>query len=319
MNLRQLELLRAVIRNETTIGAGRELGLSQPAVSNAIKHLEDQLGFALFERINNRLFPTVEARSLYEDSKPIFSLHAALELRAQDFRENKAGQVRVISTPPLGYSIIPKALREFQLDMPNVKVSFDVRRFEHVLESVDTGIAELGFVMALGEHKSMLDSELLHSGSMVCVMPVGHPLAEKKIIMLEDLAGHNFITLDRNTRMGNLVRKIFEDAGVLHRFSAEVRYCHAACLLASNGVGVAIVDPLSPLCVQNDTIVVRPLEPVCGVSASVVYSGKRPLSRVAKAFLAKVRKVMTVCMTSDMEGGSLIPESLSEIGRQAKH
>lgn len=292
MNLRQLELLRAVIRNETTIGAGRELGLSQPAVSNAIKHLEGQLGFPLFERINNRLFPTVEARSLYADSEPIFSLHAALELRVQDFRENKSGQVRVISTPPMGYSIIPKALFSFQQDMPKVKVSLDVRRLEHVLESVDAGIAELGFVMALGEHQPMLEAELLYSGSMVCVMPVGHPLAEKSVILPEDLAEHRFIALDRNTRMGNLVRMIFEKACVPYQFAVEVRYCHAACILASNGVGVAIVDPFSPLCVQQDAILVRPLSPSCEVSASAVQSGKRPLSRVARTFLAKVRATM---------------------------
>jgi DNA-binding transcriptional LysR family regulator len=293
MNLRQLELLRAVIRNETTIGAGRELGLSQPAVSNAIKHLEGQLGFPLFERINNRLFPTMEARSLYDNSEPIFSLHAALELRVQDFRENKAGQVRVISTPPMGYSMIPKALAAFQRDMPNVKVALDVRRLENVLESVDAGIAELGFVLALGEHQPMLDSELLFSGRMVCVMPAGHPLAAKSVIMLEDLAEHKFIALDRNTRMGNLVRTIFEDAGLPYQFSVEVRYCHAACILAANGVGVAIVDPLSPQCVQYDAIVVRPLHSVCEVSASVIRSGKRPLSRVAKTFLARVRTVMS--------------------------
>ncbi|MNI06575.1 HTH-type transcriptional activator CmpR [compost metagenome] len=292
MNLRQLELLRAVIRNETTIGAGRELGLSQPAVSNAIKHLETQLGFPLFERINNRLFPTMEARSLYEDSEPIFSLHAALELRVQDFREHKAGHVRIIATPPMGYSIIPKALSAFRRDMPNVKVSFDVRRLEHVLDSVDAGIAELGFVMALGEHQPMLDTERLYSGSMVCVMPLGHPLADKTVIMPEDLAQHTFIALDRHTRMGNLVRTIFDKANVPYQFSIEVRYCHAACILASNGVGVAIVDPLSPLCVQQDAIVVRPLSTSCEVSASAVQSGKRPLSRVAKAFLRSVRVAM---------------------------
>lgn len=300
MNLRQLELLRAVIRNETTIGAGRELGLSQPAVSNAIKHMEGQLGFALFERINNRLFPTVEARSLYDDSEPIFSLHAALELRVQDFRENKAGQVRIISTPPMGYSIIPKALSSFQRDLPNVKVSLDVRRLEHVLDSVDSGIAELGFVMALGERRPMLDSELLFSGSMVCVMPVGHPLADKDVIMPDNLAEHTFIALDRNTRMGNLVRSIFETAGVPYRFSVEVRYCHAACILASNRVGVAIVDPLSPLCVQHDSIVVRPLMPICEVSASAIQSGKRPLSRVARAFLGRVRMSMQAHFEKDV-------------------
>ena len=111
MNLRQIELLRAVVRCETTVRAAQELGLSQPAVSNAIKHLESQVGFPLFERVNNRLFPTAEARSLYEESEPIFTLHAALEARVQDIKENRAGHIRIIATPPLGYGVLPAALR----------------------------------------------------------------------------------------------------------------------------------------------------------------------------------------------------------------
>ena len=58
MTLRQLEILRAVIRHRTTVAAADELALSQPAISNALKAMEAQAGFALFERVNNRLFPT---------------------------------------------------------------------------------------------------------------------------------------------------------------------------------------------------------------------------------------------------------------------
>ncbi len=64
LNLRQLEILRAVMRLRTTVGAAREIGMSQPSVSNAIKSMESHLGFPLFHRVNNRLMPTEEARSL---------------------------------------------------------------------------------------------------------------------------------------------------------------------------------------------------------------------------------------------------------------
>ena len=84
MNLRQLEILRAVIRHRTTVAAADELALSQPAISNALKAMEAQAGFALFERVNNRLFPTSEAMALYKESEAIFALHAKLENRVRD-------------------------------------------------------------------------------------------------------------------------------------------------------------------------------------------------------------------------------------------
>jgi len=290
MNLRQLEVLRAVIHCETTVGAGRELGLSQPAVSNAIKHMESQLGFPLFDRVNNRLFPTAEARVLYRDSEPIFMVHAALEAKVQDLKENRTGQIRLIATPPLGYSVIPVVLRRFLKRRPRVKVFFDVRRFEHVVESVENGVAELGFVMGLGDYPA-LESESVFDGRMVCVMPRDHPLSKKAAILPSDLAGRPFIALEHGSRLGTIERQAFAQAGTPFEFAVEVRYCHTACVLAESGVGAAIVDPLSPYCGGHTDLEVRRFEPETPISASVVRSRRRPLSRPAEAFLEELRKM----------------------------
>jgi len=290
MNLRQIELLRAVVRCETTVRAAQELGLSQPAVSNAIKHLESQVGFPLFERVNNRLFPTVEARTLYEESEPIFTLHAALEARVQDIKENRAGHIRIIATPPLGYGVLPAALRNFLVKRPKVRVSFDIRRFEHVLESVENGTAELGFVMGLDDDRG-LDAETFFAGDMVCVMRPEHPLAANATITPENLREAPYIALEQGTRMGTIVRRAFAQADVPFRFSVEVRYCNTACVLAESGVGVAVVDPLSPVFSGHYDLAIRPFAPASEVRASAVRSRKRPISRAADAFLREVRLV----------------------------
>jgi DNA-binding transcriptional LysR family regulator len=105
----------------------------------------------------------------------------------------------------------------------------------------------------------------------------------------DDLRATAFIALERGTRMGTIVRQAFAEVGVPFRSSVEVRYCNTACILAETGIGVAVVDPLSPLSSRN--LAVRRFEPASPVSASVVYSRKRPLSRAAQAFLREVRVV----------------------------
>ncbi len=291
MNLRQIEVLRAVVRCQTTVRAARELGLSQPAVSNAIRHLEGQLGFALFERVNNRLFPTAEARALYRDSESIFALHAAFEAKLQDLRENRAGHVSIIATPPLGYGVIPAALRNFLARRPKVRVSFDVRRFEYVLESVETGLAELGFLMGLGEDRD-LEAETIFAGDMVAVMPPDHPLAAAATVTPRALRGERFIALENGTRMGTIVRRAFAEAGEPFRLSVEVRYCNTACVLARSGVGVAVVDPLSALSGDHRGLAIRRFLPASPVAASVIRARNRPISRMAEALLADVRTAM---------------------------
>jgi len=64
MNLRQLEVFNAIMRFGSVTGAARELGVSQPAVSKILRHAEDQLGMRLFERLNGRLQPTMEAKAI---------------------------------------------------------------------------------------------------------------------------------------------------------------------------------------------------------------------------------------------------------------
>lgn len=288
MTLRQLELLRALIRNHTTVAAAQELALSQPAVSNALKVMEAQAGFTLFERINNRLFPTAEALALYQEAESIFALHANLESRVRDLRESRAGILRIVATPPLGYSIVPPALSRFLETRPKVRVFFDVRRYEGIIEGVSTRVAELGFALGLSHHPG-LASEVVHRDEMVCVMAPDHELAALSSISPPNLAPYPFIGLERGTRLGEAVRDSFGLTNTPFRSTVEVRYCNTACVLASARVGVSVVDPFSPHLGGSHNLVIRPFVPQTPAVAYVLWSEAQPLSRLATAFLEEIR------------------------------
>lgn len=293
MTLRQLEILRALIRNRTTIAAAEALLLSQPAVSNALKQMEAQAGFALFERVNNRLFPTREALALAEDAEAIFTLHARLENRVRDLKESRSGALRLAATPPLGHGVIASLLPRFLAERPQVRVFLDVKRFEGVTESLENGLADIGFM--LGEAEGLaLTREELHGGDMVCVAPANHPLAEKTVVTPADLAAFPFIALERGTRMGEAVRESFRQADQPFAFAVEVRYCNTACILAANGVGAAIVDRYSPTAISAaaQPLAVRPFRPATRTAAYAAWSPNRPLSRLAEAFLMEMRAEM---------------------------
>src|SRR5438552_6493225 len=289
MNLRQLEILRAVIRHRTTVAAADELALSQPAISNALKAMGTQAGFALFERVNNRLFPTTEAMALYKESEAIFALHAKLENRVRDLRECRWGHLSIVATPPLAYSVIPPALSGFLHRSSQTRVFFDVRRYEGIIEGVLSRVAELGFALGLSHHPGIAH-EVVHNGEMVCVLPPKHPLAERPIISASDLVGLPFIGLERGTRLGEAVRESFAQAGAPLRPTVEVRYCNTACVLAAAGVGAAVVDPFSPRQSGSQDLIVRPFTPKTVAVAYMLWSEAEPLSRLAKAFLNEVRQ-----------------------------
>jgi DNA-binding transcriptional LysR family regulator len=289
MTLRQLEILRATIRCQTTMAAARELGMSQPAVSSAIRHMEGQLGFPLFERVNNRLFPTDAARVLQEDAEPLFAMHAALELKLQDLREDKVSRLRILSTPPLGHAAIPAALELFLRRHPRLRIFFDVRELDEVVRSVESGTTDLGFGLGLGHHQS-LQVQPLFTGRMVCVTRRDHPLARLPAVTPRDLAEHPFIALEAGTRMGIAVRDAFLAARQPFAFRAEVRYCDTACVLAAAGLGVSVVDPFSPT--RDRGLAVRPFAPAIPSVAYAFWSARRPISQTARRFLVETMGVL---------------------------
>jgi DNA-binding transcriptional LysR family regulator len=289
MNLRQLEILRAVVQHRTTVAAADELALSQPAISNALKAMEAQVGFALFERVNNRLFPTTEAMALYKESEAIFALHARLENRVRDLRESRAGHLSIVATPPLAYSIIPPAMSEFLQQRPQTRMFFDVRRYEGIIDGLLSRVAQLGFALGFSPHPGIAQ-EVVHTGEMVCVLPPNHVLADRPVISAADLVDLPFIGLERGTRLGEAVRDSFAKVGAPFQPTVEVRYCNTACVLAAAGVGAAVVDPFSPRQGGSNGLVVKPFTPKTPALAYILWLEAEPLPRLAKAFLNEVRQ-----------------------------
>jgi DNA-binding transcriptional LysR family regulator len=127
-----------------------------------------------------------------EEGAATFTLHAKLEHRVRDPRENRAGHLAIIGTPPRGYGIIPPALKRCLLRRPKTRVFFDVRRDEGVIDGVLSGLAEPGFALGLS-HEAGTADEILYAGEMVCV------LSPKPAIAATHLAGLPLIGLERGT------------------------------------------------------------------------------------------------------------------------
>ncbi|PAP92064.1 LysR family transcriptional regulator [Mesorhizobium wenxiniae] len=284
MNLRQLEIFCAVMRCRTTIAASYELGLSQPAVSNAIKHLESMLGFTLFDRIGNRLIPTAEGQSIFQDAQPLQLMAAALDQRAKDLKDTKRGHLRVLSTRPLGDSVIPVAISRFMRGRENVSLYFDVQDMNGVIGAVESGYADLAFALTPPPRPG-LELSKLADGRMVCALPEAHPLALKQVLSPIDLEHVPVIGLDPLSRLRSLVAAAFHEAGVPFSPNLNVLQGAAACSLVSNGLGVAIVDEFSASRWITQGLVIRAFEPSIAVYASSVSLKDRPLTRLGKKFV----------------------------------
>ena len=288
MNIRQLEVFRAVLQTGTTKGAAHILNVSQPAVSTMIQHTEDQLGLPLFERVRGRLVPTEAALLLFAESSPIFSLFDLLQKKVEDLRNSKGGSIRITATPSLANSILPLAVQKFSATKPDVRISIDMRDRETVLSYVARGVSEIGLLLEFQDHPS-LGCTPIHQSRFVCAIRRDHALASKEAIHISDLRGVSIVKLERGSVLGNLIDSKFSDLGEQPHWTIETRYCQAACALVQAGTTAAIVDAYVTLGPNYPDVVFRPLVPKIPVHSFIVYANDRPLSRMAKLLIAELR------------------------------
>lgn len=284
MNLKQIEIFCAVMRCRTTIAAAYELGLSQPGVSNGIRHLEESIGFKLFDRIGNRLVPTHEALSLYRDAQPLQMMARSINQRVVALKDTQQGYLRVISTNPLGDTIVPEAIAELRSSRPNIQVYFDVQGMDGVIEAVETGFADLGIAIAPDLRPALKIAPII-KGRMACVLPADHPLAAAETVTPADLASTSVIGIEPTTRLGGLLAAAFRDAGIHYAPKLVVHKGVTACRLAIQGAGIAIIDEFSAGMAVSQGMAIRAFDPRIEIAGSIVSLKERPLSRLAKKFV----------------------------------
>jgi DNA-binding transcriptional LysR family regulator len=294
LNLRQLEIFREVMRCQTTVGAAQTLSLSQPAVSNAIRHMEAQLGFRLFDRIGNRLMATPEGQEVYRDSEPIFLIYRSFAQKLKGLKDTRSGSLRLLATPPLANAVVPGALRGFLGPRPDLHVDFDVRRADEIIEWLETGFADLGLLLEPNERPG-LERELIGSGQMLCVFPHDHPLSARSEVTVADLHQHATIALEPDGLLGSLLQRAFFAAGAgAPPAIIQTRYSATACLLAESGVGVALVDSFTAIVGSRYRLDFRPLSPRVPVNAYALYQKARSPKRLVRAFIQELKRVASV-------------------------
>lgn len=291
LNLRQIEVFRAVMTTGSISGAARLLIVSQPAVSRLLSYTESRIGFLLFERVKGRLYPTPEAKKLFREVEQVYLGVQKVNLLAHELAERSEGTVHIVSSQSIGQMLIPQAIARFRHLHPQVKCLFENLNYAHLLESLVSQRADLGVVILPIDHPNLHVTPLC-SGQLVCICPYNHPLARQSTLSLADLSPFPLISYDRETPFGAMVARMYEAAELPMRIDIQVGSPQNACALVQTGAGVALVDEFSVRSWPQSQLVVRSVANTCTVVANLVHSRFEPLSGPAQAFAGCLRSLM---------------------------
>ncbi|MBD8148319.1 LysR family transcriptional regulator [Pseudomonas fluorescens] len=287
MTLTQLEIFSLVAKLQGFTSAAHRLGISQSAVSHAIKALEQELGVELFRRNQTLVEPSDIGVQLLGRARAMLGLASTLQQEAADARGMKRGTLRIGSFgPTASIRLLPNILKHFRLAYPGIEVHIDEGPDRQVMQWLDERRVDVGFVV-LGQDR--FDTVALLQDQLVALLPAGHALAHHAALPLQALCEEPFILTDAGS--SELVMRLFSQA----RLQPKVRYRCAQLLstleAVSRGDGLSIVAQASLPAAADSRYVVRPLTPEVPRRIGLAVLDRRQSSPATLAFIALAQKL----------------------------
>lgn len=240
--LKELKTFLAVVRHGTFARAGGQIGLTQSAVSAQIQRLEDELGFALFDRTGRSASLNAAGKRTFEVAQELLEVYA--RLATQGAATESGGLLRVGAIASVQSSLLVDAIQRFRAASPGWRIRVSPGVSLNLLAQVDSGELDLAVIVkppfAL---PSELKWHLLASEAFVLLAP--RKLAQAPWRAL--LAREQLIRYDRNSFGGRLVDRFLKRMRINVDDVVELDELQGIVGLVTAGVGIAIVPRAATL------------------------------------------------------------------------
>jgi DNA-binding transcriptional LysR family regulator len=284
MNLRHIEVFHAVYVNGSVSAAARVLNVSQPSVSNVLRHAESRLGFPLFKRAKGRLVATDEAHALFFEVSEIYDRVNSLRQTSKNLAHASEGHIRVGVLPGFGIDVAPLAVAAFRRDHP--RVSFDIQTLHHadIQRVLQERHCDIAIAYENAGHEKLEYEEIGRRELVLLYRKVDLPDAPDRL-GLDVIENRDFVSLAHSGPLGVLFSREVARLNLDYRETVTISTMYVAAALVREGVGVAIVDDFTARVCVADDMDYRPFDPPLEFGVYAVCLADRPLSRISRAFV----------------------------------
>ena len=283
MNLRQMEVFRAVMLTGGVGGAAELLHVSQPAISKVLAQAQKQAGFALFERVKGRLLPTPEGQQLHREIDALWRGVERVRDVSRSLAEPQTGTLRLAVSASLASFLVPRTVALLCERFPRLKSRMEILIAPIMVDALLDSSVDLGVALQPNEHPNLEPVQAWRC-AFACVMPEGHRLAQLDAVRPADLRGERIITSDPNTPYGQALMRAYGREAARLNLDLSVRSSTSACWYAQAGAGVAVVDRTVTAGQSFHGLAVRPFQSRERLAVSILRNRYRPMSAVQRAF-----------------------------------
>ena len=240
MDLRQLEIIRAIADTGSFTAAGEKLRVSQSAISRQILLLEEELGEAVFHRIGRRVRITPAGNSLLQLSHRVFQDLQETVTGISDTRESLRGTMRLIGGMTVCLYVFPALLAEMRRTFPSLDLKITVAGGDRSIPLLRSGAADLGLV-TLPVAATDLASEPVLEEELLLITYPAHSLAKKRKIVPADLHRQPFILFEAGSVTRHLLDEFFVRERIEPDIVMETENVEIIKAMVRFGLGISIV------------------------------------------------------------------------------
>ena len=213
MRLNQLEYFVKTVECGGANAAARELSVSQPAISAAIRELEEELGVPLFRRVRQQLILTEEGTAFYRRVGPLL---IQLQVAVHEVQAMAGGPqaLRLCLPPMIGMFMAPLILGEFVPAHPDLHLTISEAGTDSIQKMLLDGTADLGIMIGQSPYNVGLEAVPLRETRYALFVGRQSPLAGRRLISFRDLAGEPLVLFDQGLYINALLHRQFRQEGV---------------------------------------------------------------------------------------------------------
>ncbi len=245
MDLRQLEMFRAVAENNSFTKASQELRVAQSAISRKIGMLEEELGTLLFKRVNRRIYLTPSGETLLRYTRRIFRDLENAAMEVSEMGRLQRGRLKVGAGMIACIYILPAILERFKEEYPDVEIEVITGPTTQLIDRLRENEIDLG-LFTLPVDFPDLKVIPLFTEEMVVVSSPKHPtLAKRKRLRARELADYPLILFQEGTYTRKLLDDFFSDVGIVPKISMAAENVATMKPLVKIDLGISILPARS--------------------------------------------------------------------------
>ena len=292
MELRHLRYFIAVASNLNFSEASRRLHVAQPAISQTILDLEDELGVKLLLRTGRGVKLTAAGNAFFAEAQGIMHRADGAKMAAQRASRGEFGCLRIGFLPCAAGPFLPALIKSYRKEFPNVDVRLRDMNTEQQLKAFDDGKIDIGFSRPFPKERAKeFCSEIVYEDQLEIVLPAGHALANKSVVDLKDVACETFVEYYRRgaPALFSEVKMTCRKAGFSPKAILEFEEMSSVILAVESGLGVSLTLGFVRGLLSRESVVrqIKPASSKIPLCAIWLAGAQEP---VIESFLGALRK-----------------------------